>query len=62
MIKSFEAISAILTKAVAFADERGMKHQELLESRLASDMRPFVLLPHRHPHLIIPFTFDTSTA
>jgi len=42
MIKSFHAISAILTKAVVFADEKGLKHEDLLTSRLAADMRPYV--------------------
>jgi len=40
MIKSFRAMSAILTKAVTFADEKGMPHEELLTFRLAPDMKP----------------------
>ena len=40
MIKSFRAMSGILSKAVKFADEKGMPHKELLEFRLIADMKP----------------------
>lgn len=40
MIKHLNNMSKILDKAVIFADEKGMKHEELLELRLRDDMRP----------------------
>jgi len=33
-------MSGILSKAVKFADEKGMPHKELLEFRLIADMKP----------------------
>ena len=38
--RGFAALSAILTKGEAFADERGIAHGELLGARLIEDMHP----------------------
>ena len=39
-IKSLHNLSAILNKTVAYADGKGIKHEELLTFRLRDDMRP----------------------
>lgn len=39
MIKYLNNLSKILDKAVAYADEKGMKHDEILAFRLREDMR-----------------------
>ena len=39
-IKYFNSASKILDKAVAYADEKGIKHDEILTFRLRDDMRP----------------------
>jgi hypothetical protein len=40
LIKYFNGISKIIDKAVAYADEKGITHEELLTTRLRDDMRP----------------------
>jgi len=40
-IRALNNLSAILDKAVAFADEKGIPHSDLLEARLYEDMAPF---------------------
>ena len=40
MIKYLNNMSKILDKTVAYADEKGMKHEEILAFRLREDMRP----------------------
>ncbi|KKX32039.1 DUF1993 domain-containing protein [Rhizobium sp. LC145] len=39
-IRAFGNLSEILKKGEAFADEKGLTHQELLEARLIGDMYP----------------------
>lgn len=39
-IRGLENLSAILEKGRIFADEKGMKHSELLDARLIEDMAP----------------------
>ena len=40
MIKYLTNASKILDKTVAYADEKGMKHEDILTFRLRDDMRP----------------------
>ena len=40
MIKYLTNASKILEKTVAYADEKGMKHEDILTFRLRDDMRP----------------------
>ncbi|OBT72339.1 hypothetical protein VF21_09450 [Pseudogymnoascus sp. 05NY08] len=40
LIKFLNNLSAILDKSVAYADEKGISHEELLTTRLRDDMRP----------------------
>ncbi|OBT43234.1 hypothetical protein VE00_06414 [Pseudogymnoascus sp. WSF 3629] len=40
LIKYFNNLSAILDKTIAYADEKGISHEELLTARLRDDMRP----------------------
>jgi hypothetical protein len=42
MIKYLHNVSKILDKTVAYADEKGLKHDEILAFRLREDMRPSV--------------------
>lgn len=39
-LRGFKAMAAFLDKARAWADERGIPHEELLAARLAEDMAP----------------------
>lgn len=39
LIKYLKNLAGILEKGAKFADEKGMKHEELLDFRLAPDMR-----------------------
>jgi hypothetical protein len=39
-LRSFAALSALLEKGRAFADENGLDHAKLLDARLADDMAP----------------------
>ena len=45
-IKYLENLSGLLEKGVKFADEKGMKYDEMLNFRLAPDMRGSVSPPH----------------
>lgn len=40
MIKFMRNLGAILKKAEAFADEKGIKHEEVLDDRLIADQKP----------------------
>ena len=40
MVKQLHAFSDLLQKGQAYADERGMKHEEMLNFRLIADMAP----------------------
>jgi hypothetical protein len=40
MIKYLNNMSKILDKTVAYADEKGLKHDKILALRLRDDMRP----------------------
>lgn len=40
MIKQLNSMSKILNKTVAYADENGLKPDEVLAFRLREDMRP----------------------
>lgn len=39
IIKYLKNLSGLLEKGVKFADEKGVKHEEMLNFRLAPDMR-----------------------
>jgi hypothetical protein len=40
MIKYLNNASKMLDKAATYADEKGMKHEDILTFRLRDDMRP----------------------
>ncbi|KFY44493.1 hypothetical protein V494_01450 [Pseudogymnoascus sp. VKM F-4513 (FW-928)] len=40
LIKFFNNLSQILDKSIAYADEKGIAHEELLTARLRDDMKP----------------------
>lgn len=40
LIKYFNNLSLILDKSTAYADEKGIAHEELLNARLRDDMLP----------------------
>lgn len=40
-IRGLEVLSTLLEKAVAFADEKGIAHADIIGARLAPDMLPF---------------------
>ncbi|KFY94386.1 hypothetical protein V500_03285 [Pseudogymnoascus sp. VKM F-4518 (FW-2643)] len=40
LIKYFNNLSQILDKSIAYADEKGIAHEELLTARLRDDMKP----------------------
>ncbi len=41
VLRTLRNLSGILKKGEAWADEKGVAHSELLEARLAPDMKPF---------------------
>lgn len=47
-IKYLRNLSALVEKGKKFADEKGMKHEELITFRLVQDMRGYVRY-HRDP-------------
>jgi hypothetical protein len=54
MIKYLHNISKILDKTVAYADEKGLKHDEILSFRLREDMRPSVISLELHSVVLCP--------
>jgi hypothetical protein len=40
LIKYLNNVSVVLDKSIAYADEKGIAHEELLTARLRDDMRP----------------------
>jgi uncharacterized protein len=40
-IRGLDVLSSLLEKAVAFADDKGIAHADIIGARLASDMLPF---------------------
>jgi len=39
LVKYLQNLAGLLKKAEEFADKRGMKHEEILQSRLIADMQ-----------------------
>jgi hypothetical protein len=54
MIKYLTNASKMLDKAVAYADEKGIPHEDILTFRLRDDMRPYSPLSFR------PLSISTS--
>jgi hypothetical protein len=51
MIKYLHNASKMLDKAVAYADEKGIPHEDILTFRLRDDMRPYFPFPSSSKNL-----------
>ena len=50
LIKYLNNFSGLLTKAVIFADDKGMKHEEMLNFTLAPNLKGQAFM-HSHPNV-----------